>query len=66
MSGRSVRGELPGVRPRVVIIPALILLGGLVTFLVAPLDVKLRTAILASDVFAALLLGLILWRQGQG
>ena len=49
----------------VVVIPVLIVLGGVVTALVVPLDPRLRAMILASDCFAALLVGLILWRQGR-
>jgi len=47
-----------------ILIPALIVLGGVITFLVLPVDLTLRALVLAADIFAATAVGLILWRQG--
>lgn len=56
---------LAPVNVRVYLVPILILLAGIITFFVAPLAVELRWMILASDLFAAVLVGLLLWRQAQ-
>jgi len=46
----------------VILIPLLIVTGGVVTALMVPLDWRLRGLIIASDVFAAIIVGLILLR----
>lgn len=51
-------------RLSVILVPILILLAGGITFLTLPLDLRLRLMLLAADVFAALAVGLLLWRQG--
>jgi len=50
------------VRLNVILIPLLIVTGGVVTALMVPLDWRLRGLIIASDVFAAIIVGLILLR----
>jgi len=49
----------------VVLVPLLILLCGVITYLVLPLEPRLRLMILLMDVFGAIAVGLLLWRQGQ-
>lgn len=44
-------------------IPVLIVLGGLLTVLMVPLDPRLKALILAMDCFSACAVGLILWRR---
>ena len=51
--------------PRVVVIPVVILVGGLVMALTAPVPTMLRILIFLSDCFAAIVVGLILWRREQ-
>ncbi len=53
------------VNPRVVVIPVVILVGGLVMSLTAPVPTMLRILIFLSDCFAAVVVGLILWRREQ-
>ncbi len=50
-------------RLNVILIPLLIIVGGAVTALMVPLENRLRLLIFASDVFAAIAVGLILLRQ---
>lgn len=52
-------------RLTVILVPILILLAGVITFLTFPLDLRLRLMLLAADAFAAVAVGLLLWRQGQ-
>lgn len=49
-----------------IVIPVLIVLGGLATVLVVPIDPRLKALIVAADAFAATAVGLILWRQRNG
>lgn len=51
-------------KPTVILIPVLIVLGGVVTALLAPLPPLLRGLIVGSDCFVAVAVGLILWRRG--
>lgn len=44
------------------VIPGLIILGGVITVTVVPVDPRLKALILAADTFAAIAVGLILWR----
>jgi hypothetical protein len=53
------------VRLSFIVVPLLIVLGGVITFVMLPLEGTLRALILAMDVFAASAVGLILWRQRQ-
>ncbi|MGE3310966.1 MAG: hypothetical protein AB7O66_13435 [Limisphaerales bacterium] len=48
----------------VVLIPALLILGGVVTAVMVPLEPRLRALIVAADFFAAVAVGLILLRAG--
>jgi len=52
------------VRFNFILIPLLIITGGVVTALMVPLDWRLRGLIIATDVFAAMIVGLILLRTG--
>jgi hypothetical protein len=47
----------------VVVVPVLVAIGGLVTFLVIPLDLRLRLLILGGDLFAAMVIFLVLLRN---
>lgn len=47
------------------VIPLLILLGGFVSSVVLPLDTRLKLLIAGTDFFAAVLVGLILWRRDR-
>lgn len=62
------RGEgviyLRSVKWNVVLIPALLILGGVVTAVMVPLEPRLRALIVAADFFAAVAVGLILLRAG--
>ena len=60
----SVRvwGEAGCVKWQMVLIPVLIVLGGLVTVAMVPIDPRLKALIVAADVCAATAVGLILWR----
>ncbi|MCC6235178.1 MAG: hypothetical protein IT580_21215 [Verrucomicrobiales bacterium] len=49
----------------VIIVPLMIILGGIVTFIVVPLDYRLRTLILLGDFFAAVVIFLVLLRTTQ-
>ena len=51
--------------PMLALVPLLILLCGVITYLVLPLEPRLRLMILLMDVFGAIAVGLLLWRQGQ-
>lgn len=53
------------VRWNVIIIPLLIVLGGIATAAVVPVDGRLRALIIGADCFAAVTVGLILLRAGQ-
>lgn len=50
-------------RLNVILIPLLLILGGAVTAAMVPLDTRLRLLIFGSDVFAAIVVGLLLLRQ---
>lgn len=52
-------------RLNVILIPLLIITGGIVTALMVPLDWRLRGLIIATDVFAAAAVALILLRAGH-
>lgn len=52
-------------RWNVILIPLLLVTGGVVTALMVPLDWRLRGLIIAADVFAATTVGLILLRTNQ-
>jgi len=52
--------------PIVIIAPLLLVLAGLVTFFLLPIDWFLRLAILLSDLLAAGVVGFILWRKYNG
>jgi hypothetical protein len=49
--------------PIIIILPLVIVLGGLLTFFLVPLELGLRAALLASDVVAAGIVGIVLWRR---
>jgi hypothetical protein len=51
------------VNPLVILVPAAILTGGLAAFLLIPLPIGVRTAILLSDIAAAAIVGFLLWRR---
>ncbi len=51
--------------PFVIVVPLVLLAGGVATFLLVPLDWGIRVALLVSDVVAAAIVGFILWRRGQ-
>jgi hypothetical protein len=53
------------VKLSVYIVPFLIILGGVITFLLVPFDPTVRALILGADIFAAAAVGLLLWRQSQ-
>ena len=53
------------VRLNVILIPLLIITGGVVTAMMVPLDWRLRAMIIATDVFAAITVGLVLLRMGN-
>lgn len=48
-----------------ILIPLLIITGGVVTAMMVPLDWRLRAMIIATDVFAAITVGLVLLRMGN-
>lgn len=51
---------------QLVLIPVLIVLGGLITVSMVPIDPRLKALIVAADVCAATAVGLVLWRiQGR-
>lgn len=50
-------------KPTVVIIPLLLVTGGVITAMMVPLPAWMRAMIVAGDCFAALAVGLILWRR---
>ena len=52
--------------PIVLIAPLALVLGGLVTFFLLPLDLDLRLIILVTDLLGAGLVGFILWRRFNG
>lgn len=52
--------------PIILIVPMGLLMGGLVTFFLLPLDLNLRLIILVSDILAAGLVGFLLWRRFNG
>jgi len=49
--------------PKVIIIPAVLVLSGLICFAILPLSLGLRMVVLAADLLTAALIGFILWRQ---
>jgi hypothetical protein len=56
------------VNPIILIVPLALalVLGGLVTFFLLPLDLNLRLIILVSDLLASGLVGFVLWRRLNG
>lgn len=52
--------------PKLLVLPGVVLLGGVVTYLTVPLEPRIRLLILISDIFAAAILALVLWRRAQG
>ena len=52
--------------PLTIIVPLALLLGGVLTFLLVPLDFGVRVMMLAGDIVAALIVGVVLWRRNQG
>ncbi len=52
--------------PLTVIIPLVIVLGGVLTFFLVPLELWVRVVVLVSDIAAAALVGVILWRRDRG
>jgi len=57
--------QTPCVKWNVILIPLLIVLGGIATAAVVPVDGRLRALIIAADCFAAVTVGLILLKAGQ-
>ncbi len=64
LPSRLVCHYRPPVRWNVILIPMLLVLGGVVTAVMVPLEPRLRALIVAADVFAAVAVGLILLRAG--
>jgi len=54
------------VNPLIVIVPLLIVLSAVLVFFLVPLDPGLRTLILISDLVAAGIVGVVLWRRYRG
>ena len=54
------------VKPTVILIPVLLVIGGVVTSMMVPLPTWMRAMIIAGDCCMAVAVGLILWRRGQG
>lgn len=54
------------VKPIVVIVPLLLLISGLICFFVLPLPANVRAILLGSDLVAAVLVGVILFRRFHG
>jgi hypothetical protein len=52
--------------PVVIILPLVILAAGVAAFFLVPLELPVRVAILASDVVAAAVVGVTLWRRNRG
>ncbi len=49
--------------PMTLILPAIVAMGGLVGFVLLPLDLPIRLAILGTDLVAAIVLGIVLARR---
>lgn len=47
----------------VIVVPVLVVVGGIVTFLVVPLDLRIRLLLLLGDLFAAMVIFLVLLRN---
>jgi hypothetical protein len=54
------------VTPLVIIVPLFLVLGGVLMFVLLPLELWLRVLILLSELMAAVVVGLILKRRGHG
>ncbi len=52
--------------PMTIIVPLALLVGGVLTFFLVPLEFGVRVILLVGDIVAALVVGLILWRRNQG
>jgi hypothetical protein len=50
--------------PLALILPAIIAIGGIVAFVILPLDLPIRLALLGTDLLAAIVLGVALARRG--
>lgn len=51
--------------PLVIVVPLVLLVSGVATFFLLPLDLGIRLALLVSDVLAAAIVGFVLWRRSQ-
>ena len=56
-------GKHSGMNPMVMIIPVVILAGGILCFLLLPVPLPIRLAVLASDAIAASVIGFVLARR---
>ena len=52
--------------PLIVILPLVLVLGGVLMFFLLPLELWVRVAILLSETVAAGVVGFLLWRRGRG
>lgn len=52
--------------PLALILPAVLIIGGAITFVMLPLPLAARLAILATDLAAAIVIAVVLWRRGNG
>jgi hypothetical protein len=52
--------------PLVIVLPLVILSAGVAAFFLLPLELPVRVAILASDIVAAAVVGVTLWRRDRG
>jgi len=52
--------------PLTIIVPLVIVLGGVLTFFLLPFELGLRVVLLVSDLIAAAIVGVVLWRRQHG
>jgi hypothetical protein len=55
--------ELFAMNPIVMIVPVILVMSGVICFLILPIPLGIRALILVTDLVAAGIVGLILWRR---
>ena len=53
-------------KPMVVMVPLILVVSGVVTFLMVPLELPYRLALALMDLVAAIVIGIVLWRKHSG